>query len=151
MLSTEIAARTRTQKVSSALRFMHSPRTPPAAHAALCKVEVRKQRDFWGFSPANCMLRSQLTVKRTRAHAVPTPQRIISAGCAGSRSGLRCTGARSVPAKVAHPMGPSITWASAWSPAAFALAPPRPVPPSGRLSAISAEFSGNFFCFIFPA
>jgi hypothetical protein len=46
--------------------------------------------------------RSPLTVKRTRARAVPTPQRAIAAGGVGSRRGLRGTGARNGPAKVAH-------------------------------------------------
>jgi hypothetical protein len=50
--------------------------------------------------------RSPLTVKRTRARAVPTPQRAIAAGGMGSRSGLRGTGARNGPAKVFDPTPP---------------------------------------------
>ena len=40
---------------------MQSTRMPPAAHAALCKVVVRKQRDFWGFlfSRAAALCRTQ--------------------------------------------------------------------------------------------
>ena len=84
--------------------------------------------------------RSPLTVKRTRAHAVPTPQLSITADVVGSRSGLRGTGALNCPAKVAHPMALGVTGASAWSPAAFAPAPPHPAPPTVRVSDIGTGF-----------
>jgi hypothetical protein len=40
---------------------------------------------------------------------------------------------------VAHLLGPGVTGASAWSPAAFALTPPRPAPPSVYLFPIKIE------------
>jgi hypothetical protein len=88
--------------------------------------------------------RSPLTVKRTRAHAVPTPQRAIAAGGVGSRSSLRGTGARNGPAKVAHPLALGVTGASAWSPADIAPAPPRPAPPPERVRH-GPVFEDNFF------
>jgi hypothetical protein len=163
---------------------MQSPRTPPAARTALCKVLVRRQRKFWGFFPAaqlRCAARgcgrrarkrhgvastrqhsprarrarsratsaregsrkiraakqardrrSPLTVKRTRARAVPTPQRAPDAGGAGSRSGLRGTRKAGCPAKVAHPLVSGVPVSAAWSPAAAAAPPSRPAARSGR-------------------
>ena len=94
--------------------------------------------------------RSPPTVKRTRARAVPTPQRAIAAGGVGSRSGLRGTGARNGPAKVAHPLALGVTGASAWAAAAIAPAPPRPAPLPALRLLMGRRSSGQNFCFIFP-
>ena len=61
--------------------------------------------------------RSQLTVKRARAGAPPTPQRAIA-----TLAQLRARR----PATVADPLAPGVAGASAWAASAAGPAPPRP-------------------------
>ena len=106
--------------------LQHSPRARRArSRAASAREGSRKIRATRRAQDR----RSPLTVKRTRARAVPTPHRPIDVVGPDSHSGLRGTGARNGPAKVAHPLALGVTGASAWAPAAIAPAPPRPADP----------------------
>ena len=126
--------------------LQHSPRARRArSRAASAREGSRKIRATRRAQDR----RSPLTVKRTRARAVPTPQRAIAAGGVGSRSGLRGTGARNGPAKVAHPLAADVTVAAAWSSSACRARPPRPAASPAIRLLMGRRSSGQKICFIF--